>query len=116
MARPDGRLEKGQAINRAISAARWNDLCDAADIVHGRWGGMRKGPANARTHVLSRTSELWSKGTSQTLSVYAGTQGSETQTSDTISAWNSFAEIAADRWVMLTRVGNGWYVIAAECG
>lgn len=36
MAKPDGRIEKGQRLSTAISARRWNDLCDAADIVQGR--------------------------------------------------------------------------------
>jgi hypothetical protein len=43
MAKPDGRVEAGQSLKRAISAQRWNDLCDAADIVHGRRGGMTAG-------------------------------------------------------------------------
>lgn len=43
MAKPDGRVEKGQSLKRAISAQRWNDLCDAADIVHGRRGGVTAG-------------------------------------------------------------------------
>lgn len=43
MAKPDGRVEAGQSLKRAISAQRWNDLCDAADIVHGRRGGVTAG-------------------------------------------------------------------------
>lgn len=43
MAKPDGRLERGQSIKKAFSANKWNDLCDAADIVHGRRGGMTAG-------------------------------------------------------------------------
>lgn len=45
MAKPDGRVEAGQSLKRAISAQRWNDLCDAADIVHGRRGGIKADPA-----------------------------------------------------------------------
>lgn len=45
MAKPDGRVEAGQSLKRAISAQRWNDLCDAADIVHGRRGGVTAGAA-----------------------------------------------------------------------
>ena len=41
MAKPDGRVEAGQSLKRAISAQRWNDLCDAADIVHGRRPGVK---------------------------------------------------------------------------
>ena len=33
MAKPDGRIEKGQRIASAISARAWNRAQDAADIV-----------------------------------------------------------------------------------
>lgn len=45
MAKPDGRIERGQSIKKAFSANKWNDLCDAADIVHGRRGGIKADPA-----------------------------------------------------------------------
>ena len=45
MAKPDGRVERGQSLRKAISATRWNDLCDAADLVHGRRGGVTAGEA-----------------------------------------------------------------------
>ena len=48
MAKPDGRVEAGQSLKRAISAQRWNDLCDAADIVHGRRGGVTAGMPAAK--------------------------------------------------------------------
>lgn len=35
MGRPDGRIEKGQSLNRAISARAWNRAQDAADVVLG---------------------------------------------------------------------------------
>ena len=58
MAKPDGRVEAGQSLKRAISAQRWNDLCDAADIVHGRRGGVTqadiRGPALSYVPVLVR--------------------------------------------------------------
>ena len=114
MARPDGRVEAGQSLKRAISAKRWNDLCDAADIVHGRRGGVTA-TAGQRNHVLAKTTGEWTKGTSQALNIYAGPQGSEVETSDQVQAWNRFADIADDKWVMLARVGAAWYVISAEC-
>lgn len=44
MAKPDGRIEKGQRLSTAISARRWNDLCDAADQIQGRRPGVEAGP------------------------------------------------------------------------
>jgi hypothetical protein len=116
MTTPNGRLRAGQPLNGAISASRWNDMCDAADIVHGRTGGTKGATNFDRAHLLAKTSAAWDKGTSQTLNVYAGAQGSEQQLGDQIKAFNKFADIEADAWVMLARVGSGWYVISAECG
>lgn len=115
MAKPDGRVERGQSLKRAISATRWNDLCDAADIVHGRRRGVAGGQRDPRSHVLAKTSAAWSKGSSQTVNVYSGPHGSEVETSDRLIAWNRFADIASNKWVMLARVGSSWYVISAEC-
>lgn len=40
MAKPDGRIEKGQPLNRAISARAWNRTQDAADLVLGASPGF----------------------------------------------------------------------------
>jgi hypothetical protein len=32
-----------------------------------------------------------------------------------LRAWNKFADVPANKWVMLARVGQLWYLIAAEC-
>lgn len=53
MAKPDGRVEKGQSLKLAISATRWNDMCDAADIVHGRRGGVTADRATQRRYCIS---------------------------------------------------------------
>lgn len=53
MAKADGRIEQGQSIKSAFSASKWNDLCDAADIVHGRNGGTSGTPqATGDTNLL----------------------------------------------------------------
>lgn len=62
MAKPDGRIEKGQKLGSAISARRWNDLCDAADIAHGRRPGVTAGQATnypARVIVPMAKSYSW---------------------------------------------------------
>jgi hypothetical protein len=66
-------------------------------------------------HYLCKTSGAWTKGTSATLTIYAGTPGSETSTSDSVGAYNKFSDVAADKWVMVGRANGGWYLIAAEC-
>ena len=44
MARPDGRIEKGQSLKSAISARAWNRAQDAADRVLGVSAGLEAGP------------------------------------------------------------------------
>lgn len=43
MAKPDGRIEKGQKLSTAISARAWNRAQDAADIVLGVRPGIEAG-------------------------------------------------------------------------
>jgi len=43
MAKPDGRIEKGQRLSTAISARAWNRAQDAADIVLGARPGVEAG-------------------------------------------------------------------------
>lgn len=115
MARPDGRVQPGQRLDSAFSARAWNRAQDAADLVLGDRGGLAAGTAAGRVHVLGKTSEAWDKGDAAEITLWAGEMGSEEETSDVIRAWNKFADIEADRFVMLGRVGNQWYLIAAEC-
>jgi|GEM_PF-3914052 len=114
--RKDGRIEPGQPIASAISARAWNRAQDAADIVLGNRPGFAADGVASRSHVLGKTTSAWTKGSAQTVTVWAGELGSEQQTSDQVRAWNKFADIEANKWVMLARVSaNSWYVIAAEC-
>jgi hypothetical protein len=109
------RVEAGQPISEAFSATGWNRAQDAADIVLGARPGVSLAEAGSRFFLLAKTNQLWAKGSSQTVSVYTGPQGEELQTSNEILAWNKFADIASDKFVMLGRLSNGWYVISAEC-
>ena len=47
MAKPDGRIEKGQRLSTAISARAWNRAQDAADIVLGVRPGVEAGPLSS---------------------------------------------------------------------
>jgi len=113
--RPDGRIEKGQRIGSAISARAWNRAQDAADIVLGVRPGVEAGYFRESPHYLAKTSAAWTKGTSQTLNLWAGTPGSESQLSDQVVAWNKFATVASGKWVMLARCNSTFYLVAAEC-
>lgn len=69
MAKPDGRIEKGQRLSTAISARAWNRAQDAADIVLGVRPGMTadaiRGPDRPYTWVYCKNNsgsnvERWS--------------------------------------------------------
>ena len=54
MAKPDGRIEKGQPLNRAISARAWNRTQDAADLVLGASPGFEAESGGAFQSPYSR--------------------------------------------------------------
>jgi transcription elongation factor len=113
--RRDGRIEPGQPLKTAISAAAWNRAQDAADVVLGQRPGVTAPPGAGRFHALGKTGSTWTKGTAQNVTVWAGAAGSEQATSDVLRAWNKFATVQSGKWVMLGRIGEHWYLIAAEC-
>ena len=115
MAKPDGRIEKGQRLSTAISARAWNRAQDAADIVLGVRPGVEAGDLRQPPHLLGKTSAAWTKGTSQSITLWAGTPGSESALSDQVIAWNKFADVATGKFVMLARANDTFYLIAAEC-
>lgn len=70
---------------------------------------------------LGKTTAAWAKGTLADIELYEeGTPGDETAKSPTPEILedcvNKFADIGADKWVIVARGGNGaWYLISAEC-
>jgi hypothetical protein len=71
--------------------------------------------AYASSHYLSKTTETWTKGTSQTLTLYVGDPGSEAASSgDTVVAWNYAATIPSGVWVVLARANAGFYLASFD--
>lgn len=68
---------------------------------------------------LCKTNAAFNKGTVATLNVWEdGTPPNETQTAGATieNVVNKFADIAANKWAIVSRAPNGyWYLIAAEC-
>ncbi len=67
------------------------------------------------TGQLGKTDSAISKNSSGTVSVYAGTPGSESDSSLNITVYNKFADVASGKFVWCHHNGNGWYLTAAEC-
>ena len=95
----------------------------------GRLDSSRRNVAAARIRTaygdgdpvrLGKTTAAWNKGTLATITLYEeGTPPNETPASPPVTlpgCVNKFANIAADKWVMLAVGTNGThYVISAEC-
>lgn len=69
---------------------------------------------------LGKTTGLWEKGTTTTITLYEnGTPPDETAADPPLTLTdcvNKFGDVEADRWVALLQGPAGrWYLIAAEC-
>ena len=67
------------------------------------------------TVSLGKTAADWSKDTSASIALYAGTPGSETATGESVPAWNHFGKVLSGKWVMIGENSDGnRYLIAPE--
>lgn len=74
-------------------------------------------PAPFRSFV-GKTDAAHAKGGTGTISIYAGTLGSETDTTVNMpNVFNRFADVASGKWVRCDWNGqsNDWELVAAEC-
>lgn len=71
------------------------------------------------TMFLGKVTATWTKGTIQNVIAHdIGAALSEnTQTPETVveNCVNKFADVEADKWVMVGRTNGRWYLISAEC-
>lgn len=73
MAKPDGRIEKGQRLSTAISARAWNRAQDAADIVLGARPGVSVPDTySASDHIIVRVSTNYPQLAAHPLAVGQG--------------------------------------------
>ena len=66
---------------------------------------------------LGKSNAAINKGTgaANNVSIWAGTLGSESDTTIDVTAWNKFGNIATGKWVWVNHERNGWYITSAEC-
>jgi hypothetical protein len=77
----------------------------------GRWGGETFGRV-----IVGKADAAIAKSASGTISVWDGaTQGSESDTTDNVTAWNYFGDVASGKWVAVVETVRGYIIIAAEC-
>lgn len=66
--------------------------------------------------LLGKSNAAIAKSTTGVVKVYAGaTKGSESDSGDTIRAYNRFRDILTDVWVYAYWVNRNWEIIQAEC-
>jgi hypothetical protein len=78
---------------------------------NGRWWIVVGGP----TTVLGKTNEPIDKGDEGSVSIFIGPQLVEYDSGMNVIAANRFGDVEANKWVMVTWNGHGWYLIAREC-
>lgn len=67
---------------------------------------------------LGKTQSAWTKGQSQMIPIYSDGEPpneAESAEEDEVEAWNKFADVDANKWVMLGSFAGRWYLISAEC-
>jgi hypothetical protein len=113
--------EKGYLIGEGVRR-KLKETFAKVDAIPYR-GGSGKIPVESlelsihlEPHYLAKTTAVWAKGASQTLTIWGGTPGQEqAEAGNTVEAWNKFSAIKANKWVMLARCNGTFYVISAEC-
>lgn len=65
--------------------------------------------------ALGKTSAVWAKETSASIALYGGSPGSETPTGESVTAYNRFGKVLANKWVIVGETSDGhYYLIAPE--
>jgi len=65
---------------------------------------------------LGKTNEAIAKGESGEVEFWYGSpKGSETASGETVQAYNRFADIEADKWVIVCVIQGGWEFLVGEC-
>jgi hypothetical protein len=65
---------------------------------------------------IGKTDAAHNKGANGTISIYSGTDPSSlTDTTDNVTAYNRFGNIASGKWVFVWTLPWGFEITAAEC-
>ena len=94
---------------RIVAAVRYYER------THRTGGKPRRRKPSMTAGKLAKTDAAIAVDASGVCSIYSGTQGSEADTGENITAFNKFAAIGAGKWVWLAHNGAGWYLVAARC-
>jgi hypothetical protein len=70
---------------------------------------------NTLRMVLGKTDAAITKGSSGTVSIWTGTAGSESDSTENITVYNKIGNIAITKWCICAYFNNAWYLVAGEC-
>lgn len=65
--------------------------------------------------MLGKTDSSHAKSASGTISIWAGVEGSESDTGVNVTAYNRFAAVGSGKWVLVVSIQGRLYLAAAEC-
>lgn len=126
MATYGGASRSNQGAGNSDSQVVSFTLGDAERIakVVGEVEGSRRGTSGSylpraasgsASHFLSQTTNPWTKGTSQTLTLWAGDPGSEAALSDqTVTAWNYVASLPSGLRVVIAKTNGSFYLASFD--
>lgn len=79
-----------------------------------KWAIVRFGGGGGSIR-LAKTAAEWAYDTEMTLDVYTGTPGAETDSGESVVAWNNFGKVLADKWVIIGQTPGGQnYLVAPQ--
>ena len=109
-------ITKTDAYNVAIhqEGTAWYLIYHDQDVNSQGGGGGGGGPPNS--HLLAKTKYAWNKESFAYVRAWGGVFPYEFDLGYDVYAINRFANVAANKWVMLGNVNYTWYLVAAECG
>lgn len=110
---PGSEADTGQTIT-AYNYFRYINSGDWVWCAHNGYGWYVVAK-DSPPGLLGKTDAAHNKGANGTVSIYAGTPGSETDTTADVTAHNKFANIASGKWVWVAPFDSNWYITAAEC-
>jgi hypothetical protein len=110
--RSPGVVFTKQAADRIASAVRTVER-GGGQTGAGHWGYRGDDSDSLK---LSKTTAAWSKNSTASLTEYTGTAGSETAVTGgtPITAYNKFANVGPDKWVIIGYIDGDWYLVGAE--
>jgi len=98
----------------AILKAQVSQLTDTIKMLYQERSQRFLTPTTIKM-VLGKTDAAITKGSSGTVSIWTGTAGSESDSTENITVYNKIGDVAITKWCICAYFNNAWYLVNAEC-